>query len=435
MKKYGYLVPIVLVALYVLSIFTLSSGKAEIETNYNGHIAQARSYREQGIYVDALTEYNSALEVRSSLELYLEIASLHEEFGMNRLLAELSEELLIMYPKDARAYELAMDIYLREFDYGEAFELADKVSKRQLHSEKLDAAIELIEYQYYFKTDYENVGVYTGGLCPIQIRDKWGYVDLYADQTVPAQFVKVGPFSPTAEVAPVVDGDGNAYFIDSNGFKKKVVMNVENIQELGFVDVDRFPLYNGNFWGFYMLDGTHVFGEYDQVSSMGNGAAAVMNADTWKIVDRNGVDLTGKSYAAVAMDERGIMTRNDRCFVSDGVSWSMIDLTGAVKSRNSYDDARLFLDETYAAVKMGGKWGFVDKDGNMCIEAQYEDARSFSNGLAAVKTNGLWGFIDLSGEMVIEPAFLDAKDFTTQGTVYVLTGDEWELLILYKYNH
>ena len=71
----------------------------------------------------------------------------------------------------------------------------------------------------------------------------------------------------------------------------------------------------------------------------------------------------------------------------------------------------------------------------MCIEAQYEDARSFSNGLAAVKVNGLWGFIDLSGEMVIEPAFLDAKDFTTQGTVYVLTGDEWELLILYKYNH
>lgn len=435
MKNYRFLVPIALVALFVLSFFSLYSGKAEIQLEYEGHLTAARSYREQGIYVDAHEAYQQALEVRPSLELYLEVADLYDEHDMNRLRAALSDELLAIYPNDVRAYELAMDIYLEQKDYAEAFALMSTVEKRGILSEKLDASIELVEYQFYFKTDYENVGVYASGMCPVQIGDKWGYMDLYTNQTVAARYMKVGPFSATDGVAPVVDADGSTYFIDTNGYKKKAVLNVENIQELGLIENDLFRLYNGVYWGFYRTDGTHVFGEYEAVSNIGNGMAAVMNGGVWKLVDRTGADMTGKTYAAVAMDEKELVTRNDRCFVFDGTAWSMIDTSGAVRSKGTYEDVRLFNDGTYAAVKTGGKWGFVDKDGNMCIDAQYEDARSFSNGFAAVKTNGLWGFIDLDGEMVIAPAFLDAKDFTTQGTVHVLTGDEWELLILYKYNH
>lgn len=435
MKNYRFVVPIALVAIFVLSFFSLYSGKAEIQAEYEGHLAQARSYREQGIYVDAHESYKLALEVRPSLELYLEVSDLYKEHGMNRLNADLSEDLLSMYPTDVRAYELAMDIYLQQKDYHDAFSLMAVVEKRGLHSEKLDAAIAAVEYQFYFKADYDNVGVYAAGMCPIQIGDKWGYIDLNATQTVAAKFAKVGPFSATEGIAPVVDSEGNAYFIDTNGYKKRVILNVENIQELGLIENDLFRLYNGTSWGFYRTDGTHVFGEYEAVSNIGNGVAAVMNGGAWKLVDAAGTDLTGKSYAAVAMDEKEIVYRNERCFVSDGTAWNLIDLNGAVQGKGSYEEARLFNDGTYAAVKINGKWGFVDKNGEVRIEAQYEDARSFSNGYAAVKTDGLWGFINMDGEMVIAPAFLDSKDFTSQGTVYVLTGDEWELLILYKYNH
>lgn len=434
MKSYRFLVPIALVLIFVLSIFSLYSGKAEVQSEYEGHLAQARSYREQGIYVDALASYKLALEVKPSMELYLEVSDLYEEHEMNRLNAELSEELLSMYPNDVRAYELAMDIYLQQRDYSAAFDLMSTVEKRGLTSEKLDASIAAVEYQFFFKSDYVNVGVYAGGMCPVQIGDKWGYIDLYVNQSVAAKFVKVGPFSATDGIAPVVDADGSAYFIDTNGYKKKVILNVENVQELGLIENDLFRLYNGSFWGFYQTDGTHVFGEYEAVSNIGNGVAAVMNGGAWKLVDRTGADLTGKTYAAVAMDEKELVYRNERFVVSDGSGWYLIDATGKVCS-DTYEDARLFNDGTYAAVKINGKWGFVDKNGEVVIDAQYEDARSFSNGFAAVKTEGRWGFIDLNGEMVIAPAFLDSKDFSSQGTVYVLTGDEWELLVLYKYNH
>lgn len=435
MKNYRYLVPIALVVIFVLSFFSLYSGKAEEQAEYEGYLNQARSYREQGIYVDALASYKLALEVKPSVELYLEVSDLYKEHEMNRLNADLAEDLLSMYPNDVRVYELAMDIYIQQRDYSEAFKLMTTAEKRSLKSEKLDATIAAVEYQFFFKTDYENVGVYSGGMCPVQIGDKWGYIDLYVNQSVAAKYVKVGPFSATDGIAPVVDSEGNAYFIDTDGYKKKVVLNVENIQELGLIENDLFRLYNGTYWGFYQTDGTHVFGEYEAVSNIGNGVAAVMNGGDWKLVDRTGADLTGKTYAAVAMDEKELVYRNDRCFVSDGAVWYLIDTTGKVCSSDTYEDARLFNDGTYAAVKINGKWGFVDKDGKVCIEAQYEDARSFSNGFAAVKTDGLWGFIDMNGEMVIAPAFLDSKDFTSRGTVYVLTGDEWELLVLYKYNH
>lgn len=435
MKSYRFLVPIILIVFFVLSLFSLYNGKAEAQLEYNMYLNEARNYREQGIYVDARTAYMQALGVKSSLELYLEVADLYDEYEMNRLKADLSEELLEMYPNDARVYELAMDIYLQQKDYAEAFSMMATVEKRGVQSEKLDAAIALVEYQYRLKTDYDDVGVYAGGMCPVQIGDKWGYIDLYTNQSVAAKFAKVGPFSTTDGIAPVVDADGNAYFIDTNGYKKKVVLNVENVQELGLIENDMFRLYNGAFWGFYRSDGTHVFGEYEEVSNIGNGVAAVMNDGEWKLVDQTGADLTGKTYAAVAMDEKEIVSRNNRCFVFDGTAWHLIDTSGAVQSKDAYEDVCLFNDGTYAAVQIGGKWGFIDKNGNVCIEAQYEDARSFSNGFAAVKTDGLWGFIDLDGEMVIAPRFLDSKDFTTQGTVYVLTGDEWELLVLYKYNH
>ena len=232
-----------------------------------------------------------------------------------------------------------------------------------------------------------------------------------------------------------MDGDGDAYFIDQQGYKKKVVLNVENVRQLGLIENNVFALYDGSKWGFYNIEGVKLFGDYEEVSNVGNGVAAVMNGGQWQIVDNTGRDLTGKTYTNVLTDEKGIIYRNERFFVSEGSGWQMIDATGKVQGKQTYEDARMFNDATYAAVKIGDKWGFVDKDGKMHIEAQYEDARSFSNGLAAVMVDGRWGFIDMEGNMVLEAKYLDAKDMTSSGTVYVKTGDEWELLVLYKYNH
>lgn len=248
------------------------------------------------------------------------------------------------------------------------------------------------------------------------------------------RFVKVGPFSSDG-VAPVVDGDGNAYYIDTEGYKKRVVQNVPDMKELGLLENDVLRIYNGSTYGLYSVKGEPIAVGFEAASNIANGVAAVKKDGSWQLVGYEGEDLTGQRYTDVRMDEKETVCRNDRIFVSDGQGWQMIDTSGKVWSKDRYEDVKVFADATLAAVKIGGKWGYVNNSGDIQIEPQFEDARSFSNGLAAVLIDGYWGFIDLTGEQVLAASFLDAKDMSSSGTVYVLTGNEWEMLVLYKYNH
>lgn len=433
MKNYRFLVPIFLIFMFAASVYMLYDKKADVQNQYQAYLDAARDYREQGIIVDAEANYNQAIEVQPSLEVYLELGNYYVENEKNRMADKLSETILELYPDDAKSYEFAVQLYLQQKDYNSCFDVADTLAKRGLKSDLVDAAVMALEYQFRFVGEYEQVGVFGGGMCPVQIGDRWGYVNALGTQTVAAMFEKVGPFS--GNLAPVVDADGDVYFIDTAGNKKKVILNVENIEELGLIENDVFRLWDGTSWSFYNSEGISLFGPFDDASNIGNGAAAVMNDGRWSIVDYSGKDQPGKTYDAVAMDEKQIIYRNERCFVSDGQGYQMIDLAGNVYGTDRFEDVHLFVDATYAAVKVGGKWGFIDKNGDFYIEPQYEDARSFSFGLAAVKIDSKWGFIDLEGQVVIAPQFADARDFTTSGTVYVQTGDEWEMLVLYKYNH
>ena len=433
MKNYRFLVPLVLVLMLVASVYVLYDGKASTQKEYNAYVETARDYRQQGIYIDAEENYLLAIDVQPNLELYLELGSLYMDHNLPRMATKLSRNLLKAYPEDAGSYEFALQLYMSKNDYIECYDLIDTMRKRGIESEYMEQLALDIEYQYYFTAEYDNVTVFGGGMCPVEREGLWGFVDTKGTRYVSLQFVEVGPFS--GGLAPVVDSEGNAYFIDNQGNKKKVILNVENVEKLGLIENNVFALYNGEYWGFYDGDGNHLFGTYQETSNIGNGVAAVNTGNGWQLVDYDGKDLTGKTYEGVHMDEKQIVHRNDRIFVAVGDGYQMIDTSGKVYSKHTYEDVRLFNDTTYAAVKINGKWGFVDKNGDIVLEPQYEDARSFCNGFAAVKVDGLWGYINAEGQMVIVNTFVDAKDFTASGTAFVMVEDEWELLKLYKYNH
>ena len=434
MKNYRFLVPVVMALLLVVSIYSLFSEKASEQAEYQQYLYLAQDYRAQEIYIDAEEYYELALLEKPSLELYLEMGAMYEEWEQPRKVKKLVEKLLDLYPDEPGTYEFALKYYSGKKDYATCFSLMETLKKRGLHSEYVDETVAQMEYSFFFVSEYDNVGVFGRGLCPVQIQGYWGFVNEKGSQTVAAKFTTVGEYSAEG-IAPVVDNEGNAYYIDTQGNRKKVILSVENIQQLGMIENDLFALYDGETWGFYHSDGTCVFGDYDQVSNIGNGVAACMKDRRWTLRDAKGADLTGKTYEDVAMDEKKIVYRNSRMFVNTGTGYAMIDINGNVQSKTEYQDVKIFNDTTYAAVKIGDLWGYVDKDGKLVIPAQFEDARSFSNGFAAVKVEGKWGFIDLDGKTVIQPQFDDAKDFTGQGTVYVNTGKEWEMLKLYKYNH
>ena len=434
MKNYKFIVPIVLVGLFALSIYMLYDTKSSQVERYNQSLRLAREAREMDVQVDAEKYYKEALAQTASPELYVEIGEFYAESGQTKKAINWGAEMLIKYPTDISGYEYMFDIHSGRKDYISCFQLAETMRKRELVSEKVNEILAEIEYEYFFNCEYADVGIFAGGVCPVKLEDKWGYVNAIGDKVIPNKFLKVGYHS--GELAPVIDRDKDVYYIDLQGNKKLVPQDIGTMKELGLIENGMFSMFNGKTWGFYNTDGQHVFGEYKEASSIGNGVAAVTtDGEKWLLVDRTGTDLTQKTYDGVAMDEKQVIYRNDRIFVCEDYYYKMVDLAGNYITDTKYEDVRIFNDGTYAAVKMDGLWGFIDKDGNVIIEPKYENARSFTNGLAAVQYAGKWGFIDATGKLVIETQFDDARDFTSQGSAFVQTDGAWKLLRLYKYNY
>lgn len=434
MKGYKFLIPVLLIAFYGLSIYKLYSDRAEVQAEYDSYLSVARQKRAEGIAKDAEANYMAALDVVDTVDLQIEIGEFYREQGANAKALNWAEELLEAYKEDVKAYEFMFDIYYDNNDIMACFDLYDDMNKYELSSEMITDIIHGWEYEYYIdECEYTEVGAFSYGTCPVKGETKWGYVNSGGSRVISPQFAKVGPFCEG--LAPVVTASGEAYFIDESGDKKKIVKNVKNIMELGMIENGIFALYDGWTWGFYTEDGTKIAGDYDDVSNMGNGYAAVMNNGEWSIINSSGEVISNELYDSVVYDEKKIIIRSNRMFVEKDGKYYMLNEAGEKVTEESYEGADVFRGGTLAAVKIDGKWGFIGDSGEVVIEPQYDGARSFAGSHAAVKVGEKWGFIKEDGTMVIEPAFDDAKDFTSSGTVFVKQYDYWDMLCLYKYNH
>ncbi len=433
MKNYRYLIPLALIAVFVLSIYMKYDSNQSKNQEYEAYLKEARDDRELEIYVDAEAEYQQALEIRPSLALSLELGEMYLEAGADRETEDWGETMIEQYPEEADAYIYLMDFYLGKQEYDSFFTLYEESKDREVSSGHIDEVYEKNRYQYYFLNEYLETGVFSGGYCPVKSEKLWGYISESGAKATPYVFQEAGAFS--GGLAPVVDHDGETYYIDESGNKKEVVRNVERIRNLGMTRNGICLLYDGSSWGYYTLDGELLFGDYEEASSLGNGVAAVKKDGKWSLINEEGKELTEERFDGVITDERNIVYRNERLFVQKGQNYYLVDSSGKQITDQAYEDARLFQGDGYAAVKVNGLWGFIDTEGKMIIDPVYEDAGSFSNGLAAVQYANRWGYIDLENQMVIPNQFEGAKEFTGRGSAFVQQNGVWELLLLYSYNH
>jgi hypothetical protein len=405
----------------------------KIEKEYDDALAAARLYAEQGIVVDAVESYAKAMEIKDSYELQMEIAAFYKNAEELDMAVNWGKSMLGVYPDSPEVYAYLLGIYADAEDYTACFQLVDTMQKRSLPTEQIAAVMGEIEYKYIFQGSYEDVSAFGGGYCAVMARGLWGFVNEEGKRVVKSRFVEVGAFRQ--DLAPVLDADMKAYFIDPEGNKKRTALGVENVAKLGMIEDGVYTLFDGETWGLYDGENKLITGGYDEMSSFLNGVAAAKKNGNWSLLGQSGEELAPNAYEGFARDEKGVVYRNERLFALDKGGYYLIDKTGKRISETKFEDARLFNDNTYAAVKSGGKWGFVDSEGEYIIAPEYEGARSFSNGFAAVKSGGKWGFIDAENRMTLENTFEDAKDFNSRGCVFVRTGENWELLKLYKFNH
>lgn len=434
MKNYRFLMPIVMIALIVASWFLLVQEVSKNDELYNTCLAEARDWAKDGITKYAIEKYEEALDLRSSPELYEEVALYYK--AQDRKLDYLSwcELYIEEYPKEVGAYELLLDAYIQDQDYEDCYDLLEMAQKRNLKSETLDRMADEIAYEFKLELgSYDNVGIYSNNYCAVNSDGRWGFVDRYGKLRVSTRYVQTGAYTQSAIVS-VVNSEGEAYFIDKSGAKVKV--SSEKYESFGLVSGGKIAAKKTDGKYIYLDESCQaLFGNYDYASTFNGGVAAVKTGDRWQLIDDQGNAITSQNYVDVILDEKQIAQRNGRIFAakSEG-QYIMLDNTGKQVGSLTFEDAKLFNGSAPAAVKIGGKWCFVDVDGKLISDKKYDDARSFANGMAAVCVDGKWGFVDESETIVIELQFDGAKDFNEKGSCFVQVNEKWKLLKLYRLN-
>ena len=434
MKKYRTLVPIVLIVLMFVSWYKLVSNVAEENTIYNDYLTAARKYADDGITKYAIENYNLALGINDNPDIYVEVAEYYKSQGKDREYLSWCEKFFEKYPMEAKAYDCVLSAYLADENYESCYDVIEIADKRNISSEFIEQT--KTEIKYVYKLDfnsYEDVGVYSNCYCAIKNDGYWGFVDRFGVQRVGIRFSEAGAFTKSG-LCPVVDGKGEAYFIDASG--EKVLKSQDEYESFGLLTTEATAAKRSDGKYVYVDKNLNkLFGEYDYASTMNNGIAAVMSSDKWSVINSNGEKTVNETFTDIKLDERYLAYCNDRLFVkrSNG-KYIMIDSSGKQVGSDEFEDVKVFAGESPSAVKIRGKWQFISKDGKLISEKTYDEARPFCNGLAAVNIDGKWGFIDESENVVIEPQFYGAKDFNEKGSCFVKTGDKWQLLKLYRLN-
>lgn len=433
MKNYRMLVPIVLIVLLVASWYLLTTNTEQQNAEYEGYLTEARRHAGNTVTKRALESYRMALDLQSSVDIYVEVADYLKTEGVKDEYLDWCKEFLDAYPTEVKAYEFILDSYVLQKDYESCFDIIIVAEKRQIRSDKIDEISNLIAFT--FKLDfnsYDDVGVFSNNYCAIKRKEKWGFVDRFGKVRVSSKYKEVGSYTKS-ELTPVIDSVDNVYFIDKTG--AKIMASTESYLRFGLIADDIFAAQRPDGKYVYLdLDFNVLHGEYDYATTMNYDVAAVQIGGAWKIIDKSGAELSATAYTDVIRDEKDIVYRNERLFVSLGDGYIMIDSAGNRIGTQVYEDAKLFSDTTYAAVKINGEWCFVDGSGALKSDKKYEDARSFMNGMAAVQVSGKWGFVDENEELKIAAEYDGAKDFNEKGSCFVKNGDIWQLLKLYRLN-
>lgn len=441
MKNYRGIMPVALIVLMAMAIYSLFSSYVKKNNEYNQYLSDARELAEVGIITDAVFKYQSALDLHDSLDIWLEVGRAYVKAGDLSAATSWAERTVQKYPTDKSAYEFLLDLYLQGEKYIDCFELQKQMQSRKVYSQLFDEKMHSIEYHYELgRSKFSVVSSYAGSMCAVFKDGTWGYVDEYGNIMIERQYIDAGAFaystynSKDVLTAPVQDDSGAKYYITWSGDKKFIVKNIANCTFLGAFSENVLVAADNEKYAYYDIDFNKVSSDYSYASTMHEGLAVVQIGDKWNLINSK-YELLGETYDGFVIDECHISFRNGRGFGKIENKLYLLDENGNKVSNETYDNAKTFVSDGAAAVEQDGKWGFVDMNGKMAIAPKYEDANSFCAGVAPVKMDGKWGFINSEGTIVIECQFDDAKCFNQWGCAFVKLGEEWVTLKLTKFDY
>ncbi len=410
----------------VLSITDGSSAK-----EYEEHLSLAEQYVERELYQKAILEYESALEIESSDEVwdlvlqtyeyrYEEDSSVYSDY------VEAAQSAVAASPDNVDFLLDLHELYMIKDNYEDSFDALTQAVEDGMDEEEITAL--LLEVTYVYDVSWKNYSEYrylTNGYYAVNNSGVWSYIQANGDTTDWSNLSFAS--SVGYDDYRIVDGEIRVQVLDENEIAQG---------NLDFTPVDAgvyaeglIAISDGDSFSYYDSLGDKQFGRYSAAGTFTGGEAAVQQNDVWYLIDDSGEKVSNETYDDIILNEDGSHIKSEVMIVKSNGSYKFINDGDSIAS---FDDADLITDDEIVAVCIDGSWCFVDLEGEEVLDGNYEQAKSFSNGLAAVYNGELWGFIDEEGTLVIDYTFFDAGYFNTENCCMVqIEEDSWVLIDLY----
>ena len=421
-----------IIIMLVLIIGLLFSWKAAFsvmgkeEREYQAYIQKAKELEEKEIYIDAVRQYQYALDLRpNDYDVALKIMDCYELLGMESQYVNACKKAINIDEKGPRPYHGLIkwyqdngwtrneyDIIIRAIEKAELVEYKSRlmtikgqviegglkfdeltlphiIGKTEYRIAELDGIkVLLSEFEVVFSGDYEEIGFLSDGVIPVKKNGSW-------------------------------------FYVTSEGYKKRVP--TEPVEWLGAFGNGFAPACKEGVYGYYNKTMQPRRFEYEFAGAFENGAAVVKKDGKWGIINSSFEYSVSPKFDSILLDDFGYG-------VSYGVFFGKMDGKYRLYSKSGkslseeFEDAKVFVSDQPAAVKINGKWKYVDKTGKILESPEYEDADSFCEGFAPVQVDGKWGVIDLEFNMIVEPKYDTLTSFDSSATA-IASRDGVEFLL------
>lgn len=428
------LVVVGIIVMFVLSWYTMIDEGMKTTKKYNEYLAIARDKAQYEIFNDAQDNYLAALAMSDTIKLRDEIAEFYKALDKTSDYVAFCEETMKAYPYEPMSYIRLAEHYKDSRSFYSFFNLIETANKRQIVSEKLNAMVEEVAYEYEVTgVVVKEVSCYSDGYFAVMRDDgSWGYIDKYGTTRLRFTYLDANIFTPEG-VASIQNQKGEYVLIDSSGRTKAVDQSNRKIEDCTNLIGGKIAVkYDGKY---HYCDSqmNELFGSYDSASAFNCGVAAVQEGKKWYVINEMGEKVSEKAFDDIKMDDKGVAFRNNIAFAKDGDKYILIDTQCNQVGTQKWDDVDAFNGDLYAAVKVGNKWGYVDATGQEIVPCKYTNAKSFSNGFAAVERNGKWGYIVKDTfEEVIECQYEGANDFSDGGSAFIYKNGVYTLIKIYR---
>ena len=433
-KNNAILVMIALIFFTAIGWYAVFNNKAEMQKQYDEYINLAKKFEEKEIYVDALDNYRSALELNpNDYDITMKMAEMYYKLGDKNGFIEMNEAAIKINPSGIDPYLDEAKYYLEIADYKNALNVTERAEKWIQDNEELNSLISELSVKAVNKyVSFERCMDWhvqdDGSYIPAYLGDKWGLIDSNGMKKIQPKFDYLGAYDCESGVLPACL-EGEWYYIDLKGYKKLVG---DNKYQFGN---GLAPAQKNNSYGYIDKDFNEQKFEFNFAGSFANNVAAVQKGNKWAIIDNKLNEITGFDYDEIKTDTYGYCSMYGIIAVKAGNVWSLIDLSGKPISNDTFEEVKLpaSKDEPVAVMK-NKKWGYVDSKGAVVIEPKYDDAYSFSLGLAPVKVNNKWGYINLKNALVIDSVYEEAYPFSSDGRAVINDGYFYDFIVLCKYD-